>query len=564
MTDLSAYITARPARDDWPRRNGRAQIPYGNTTLDCYSPSQLPNYLGAGWAGNASWEARCGLKGAGMRPGIAAMAAPLDVTADRQELAQLWDDAQIAGGRLNKANFGTAMHSAKRRIIRGQTPDVPEELRADCDAITQVLVDWGIQLHDNDSDEMFLINTELPTAGSADDFVTTSKHGGVFTLDLKTGQFKALPCAIQLSAYANSTHTADLIDDVVVLKTLGFAPNPEYGLILHAPLRTGKAEIKIVDLNEGYRLARQAIANHLLTLNQKRLVVEFRDVSKRLPAIEHPVEAVAVGEPGGGSPPAAPRPATVTPITNARTTKTAELTRRLTTLVTDTACTKADVSESWPAAAPTLKQSGHTADTLDRIEGMVLMLEMANGLDSPLMVDVQTIIGRLKALPSDLYDDVNAKAKALTPPIPNVEHGKPTAGDICRLDALVTEGERTAAQRLVTLVDHLSPISDTDAAALVAWATEQRNQELTTADTDSLTTLTHLETERVTALAALHQTGPDDLTAHLIDTCGSRTDAVKAGKRLAERHGLPKPGSTGDIAANRVLAALVIATPGET
>jgi hypothetical protein len=108
---------ARPSRDDWPRKGGRVVVEHDGQTLECYSPSNLPNYLGAGFSAPA-WSARCQAKGAGLRPDLAIMAAPLDIAADKAELDRLAEQMAEAGGRSAAANRGTAMHSAIRRLLR--------------------------------------------------------------------------------------------------------------------------------------------------------------------------------------------------------------------------------------------------------------------------------------------------------------------------------------------------------------------------------------------------------------------------------------------------------------
>ena len=108
---------ARPARGDWPRKAGRIIVEHDGQTIECYSPSSLPSYLGGGFSA-PTWSARCAAKGAGMRPDLAVMAAPLDIAADKHELDGIVAQLEEAGGRSAAANRGTAMHSAIRRLLR--------------------------------------------------------------------------------------------------------------------------------------------------------------------------------------------------------------------------------------------------------------------------------------------------------------------------------------------------------------------------------------------------------------------------------------------------------------
>ncbi len=129
---------------------------------------------------------------------------------------------------------------------------------------------------------------------------------------------------------------------------------------------------------------------------------------------------------------------------------------------------------------------------------------------------------------------------------------------MAQLIGWIEAAEKQGAERLAQLVNHLSPLSEADAAAYVAWATEMRDEPLTAATADSLATLDDLEAERVMALAELHEAGIADLVAHLVDVTGSKSKALATGKKMAALHDLPNVASTADIANDRMLTALVV------
>ena len=278
---------ARPSRDDYPRDR------YGRVTLDgvaLYGPSSLPNYLGAGFSAPA-WAARHQAKGAGLAPWLGIKAAPLDPTGDRAELDAIVSEMEIAGGRQAAADRGTATHSAVRRLWHGIEPDVPEPMAADIEAIRNTFVAWGLRCVDG-WDERFVICHDLPTGGTADAFVTCDTLDGVIVADVKTGSVKPLDCAIQLAAYAHSTHSWDGVNDP---EPLPFQIRTDIGLIIHAPWGKGQCTIIAVDLVEGYRLAQLAVAAHKETLNSGRVVIKDLTPYADTPAVSPSADSQPVG-----------------------------------------------------------------------------------------------------------------------------------------------------------------------------------------------------------------------------------------------------------------------------
>lgn len=536
---------ARPARSDWPRKNGRIVVEHDGQRLECYSPSALPSYLGGGFHA-PTWAARCQAKGAGLRPDLAIMAAPLDVSADKDELDRLVAEMEVAGGRMAAANRGTAMHSAIRRLLRGLEPEMPEGCEADIAAIRAELDAWGIKLVP-DMDEVQLFNPHLPACGQVDAIVRCERlDGRAIVLDHKTGSFKPLDCAMQFSAYAQATHLATLdAEGAVMLERLPFELGADIGLVLHAPWGKGTARIVPVDLVEGWRLAHLAVAAHRETLDSGRVVI--KDLGSRVP----PRTVEPSSEAPGSVPASPPDPAPRIPTLHARI---GDLRRRLIRIVEQGAATRPEIVALMTEAGlpPLTDIDAHTDATVDNWEGIVMVLEMALAPED-LADRITDTLTRLRALPVDLLAHAEVRAKELDPPVPNLESGKATALDLDRLDEVLAPIELLHAERVATVTRHLADFDEAEADSLVIWATEQRDDyESSTTDVASLD---NLEADRVIGLCAAY--GAGDLVEALKATAAPK-QLLDIARPLAEAHGLPRPRSGRDIASDRLLAGLVL------
>jgi hypothetical protein len=523
---------ARPLRDDWPRKGGRIIVQDDGQTIECYSPSALPSYLGGGFSA-PTWSARCAAKGAGLRPDLAVMAAPLDIAADKHELDAIVAQLEEAGGRSAAANRGTAMHSAIRRLLRGLEPEMPDECQADIDAIRAVLDEWGIVLVDG-MDEVQLFTPPLPGCGQADAIVTSTKVGpGRIVADAKTGSFKPLDAAIQMSVYAHATHTCQLVDDAVQLTELDEPFRADIGLVLHAPYGKGQARIIAVDLIEGWRLAQLAVAAHRETLDSGRVVI------KDLPP---------------SAPTAAKTPQIDPPAGPSLHARVGDLRRRAKVLAEQGLLTSDEAMKMCAdtGVPPLTQPDQQTADTLDVWEGFVATVEL--GLSTYGRTD--DYLRRLKALPVDLLAHATMRAKELDPPVPNLTAGKVTGPDLDRLEAVLAPIELVHAERVATVTQHLAELDDGADVAVVEWATEGRDTPSTT-----VLDLDNLEAERVIALC--HTYTIDDLE-QAIRQIGTAAKAKAIAKQVAARHQIPLPTSARAIASDRVLAGLVLTNANST
>lgn len=537
---MSDYIK----RDRWGRPLIPNPLPDGKAVAH-QRPSSIASKI-ADRYNLELWSQRMVAKGIAEREDLLSLAHALDPedSDDKRQLNDVVKKAKEAARSSQGANTGTALHSYVRQVNAGQevTP-LPAHAPA-INAYKRAIDAHGI---DPSLLEQFVVWPDKLIAGSCDIFGTY--QGAMRVLDLKTGKhnpadWSLMEYAAQLACYANATHTWDG-NNAEPLPEI----DTEVGIIIWLPAGGDICELIEVDLVKGARYVDLALE---VQAAQKDKKIGTK-VATPAATQSAPPEVEAT------SPAQAPQS-----LASPRTQKIGELRGRLRILVDTTDCTTDDVKESWPEGAPPLTDENHTDESLNVIEGMVMLLEMAHGIDKPQATTVEAIIERLQVLPSDIFADVQAGAKALEPQVPNLRSGKATEADIARLMPLVEYGEMAAAERLAQLVNHLSPLDEAQADAIVAWATEQRSTPLKTAGVPALKTLDDLEAERVMALAELYEADPDDLGAWLIDVCGSKSAALASGKEIARRHDWPKPKSSADLAENRVLAALTATAAKET
>ncbi len=491
------------------------------------------------------WQKRMLIVGATKRQDLLALADTLDPydKGDKQKLNRIATEMQEAAGSKDRANIGTALHSYTEQIDAGAKVEPLPQFVDDLNAYTACLVKHRIEI-DPQWMERFVVWPDKRIAGSADRYAMW--NGRMVVVDLKTGKsdpaaFSMISQATQLASYANATHawdgeTADPLPEI----------DTEVGLILWLPAGEGRAELIEVDLTEGARLVDLALDVYWSRKNKA--------LGRTLPDPRTGQVETAAERGGGGLATAEVPPEAVTrpPIS--------QLVDRLNILIEFTGCTRADVGASWPQGAPGLLADGHTDDTLARIDHMIDRLEWDHHLTQPEQADVDQSIARMRALPTDLLAGIGQLNKKLETPVPNPTIGTVTVAQLETLNEWIDGAEIEGQNRLAQLVNHMSPLSETDADAIIAYATETRDLPIPTATSDNLAELDNLEAERVMALAELHEAGVDDLVAHLVDVTGSKSKALTAGKQMAALHELPAPRSTAEIAEDRLLVALVTST----
>lgn len=260
-------------RDQW----GRPRVPNPlnpTETLVCHRPSGVAKRFLTSTYALEQWSKRMVLKGAGLRPELAQQAAVLDVKEDRDVLQDLATQAMETAGSARKATIGTTIHAVLESILLGDPVEIPPDLQANIDAIRACLLYWGIEVVPGWV-EAFVINADLPAAGSADAIVTLPGHDLPLIFDLKTGgdprhYTRPLEYAVQAAIYANATHSwrgtgTDLIAMPEVDKTKA--------LILWAPSEEPTAELIALDIAEGAKAAQLAMEVAQVRIRPRRLVL---------------------------------------------------------------------------------------------------------------------------------------------------------------------------------------------------------------------------------------------------------------------------------------------------
>ena len=511
-------------------------------TLPCMRPSSIgKKFLTESYAIDA-WRKRVILTGAARTVDIIEQAAPLDVKADKAVLDRLVDEAYKAGGGETNANRGTARHSWLELILTGRLDEtqVPSNIAADVEAIRRCLDEHGVRLVD-DWSEQFVICPELPAAGSPDAYVTSHLGAGTMVLDLKTGEkdprgySSPLEHALQLATYARAAWSwpGPYTDAAGQLRAHPLRPTPadmnlDVGLILWAPLDTGRAEIIGIDLAEGWRMLELALrVRDEGRRNERRFVV---------PLTTHAPVGNAVGFE-----------------TSTLAQRIVACRRRLADVVKLTSLTRSCVGDMWPAGVPSLKTpSFHTDDTVTAVEGWVDELEDDLGLQVADPAEVAAWAARIDALPTDLLAEVTSSAQAAG--VPNLRSRGVRRRHLEALEPHVVEATSEALDRKAAthkVLDDLPDDAQGSAAAIVVrLATEDRGVQ-------SLFELTALEHRFVYAIATAVLAEADLSTAGLESFFGGKRKAIDAARPVAERFGVKAPRSCGALAADSRLAALV-------
>lgn len=172
------------------------------------------------WEGAATfltqWQQRHIVRGAGMRPDIAMIAAALDIKEDREELNRMAVRLGEVSGADIAANLGTAVHAAHEH-----SPSGVEWAEMYETAISTCLESLGITVVENEKK----VFHSLGYAGTIDD-VCRKGDGDLFVGDLKNGkQIGRRHIISQLSMYAHALR-----------ETVSDSVDTRYGLLVHMPV----------------------------------------------------------------------------------------------------------------------------------------------------------------------------------------------------------------------------------------------------------------------------------------------------------------------------------------
>ena len=205
----------------------------------------------------AAWGKRMTALGLAVRPDLLAMIQTTDAT-DKKALDRLCESASEAGGATARRDLGTALHKMFEQscVTPGYKP--PATYQADITAIHTTLREAGLQVVDECSELMVVIDKHQ-IAGMADLIVERISDGELFIADLKTGSsvaYGALGWAIQLSIYANADNiyiqgaAVDGSDDLRAPMPL---VNKQQAFIIHCEPESGSCDLHTLNIERGFQ-----------------------------------------------------------------------------------------------------------------------------------------------------------------------------------------------------------------------------------------------------------------------------------------------------------------------
>ena len=241
-------------RDQWGRYKvlppkGKKPVGYSRATTIAKALDDTSNL--------AAWGKRMTALGLAVRPDLLAMVQTTDA-ADKKALDRLCESASEAGGATARRDIGTALHKMFEQscITPGYKP--PATYAADITAIHQTLREAGLQVVDECSELMVVIDKHQ-IAGMADLIVERISDGELFIADLKTGssvQYGALGWAIQLSIYANADNIyiqGAAVDGSEDLRAPMPAVNKQQAFIIHCEPESGSCTLHTLNIERGFQ-----------------------------------------------------------------------------------------------------------------------------------------------------------------------------------------------------------------------------------------------------------------------------------------------------------------------
>jgi hypothetical protein len=266
-------------RDQWGRYKvlppeGKKPVGYARATTVAKALDDTSNL--------AAWGKRMTALGLAQRPDLLAMVQTTDA-ADKKALDRLCDSASEAGGATARRDLGTALHKMFEQscVTPGYKP--PATYAADITAIHQTLREAGLQVVDECS-ELMVVLDRFQIAGMADLVVERISDGELFIADLKTGSsvaYGALGWAIQLAIYANADNIyiqGSEADGSADARAPMVTVNKQQALIIHCEPESGACDLHTLDIGKGFAALGTAISVRDWR-KQKKLLVPFEGTS---------------------------------------------------------------------------------------------------------------------------------------------------------------------------------------------------------------------------------------------------------------------------------------------
>jgi hypothetical protein len=252
----------------------------------------------------AAWGKRMTALGLAVRPDLLAMIQTTDTT-DKKALDRLCDSASEAGGATARRDLGTALHKMFEQscITPGYQP--PPTYAADIQAIHTTLREAGLQVVDECS-ELMVVLDRYQIAGMADLVVERVSDGELFIADLKTGSsvaYGALGWAIQLAIYANANNIylqGPEADGSADARAPMVDVNKQQALIIHCQPESGACDLHTLDIGKGFEALETAISVREWR-KQKKLLLPFEGTSsvesRSMVALDGPAAGPMTPEP---------------------------------------------------------------------------------------------------------------------------------------------------------------------------------------------------------------------------------------------------------------------------
>jgi hypothetical protein len=252
----------------------------------------------------AAWGKRMTALGLAVRPDLLAMIQTTD-SQDKKALDRLCDSASEAGGATARRDLGTALHKMFEQscITPGYQP--PPTYAADITAIHTALREAGLQVVDECS-ELMVVLDRYEIAGMADLVVERVSDGELFIADLKTGSsvaYGALGWAIQLAIYANADNIylqGPEADGSADARAPMVDVNKDQALIIHCQPESGACDLHTLDIGKGFEALETAISVREWR-KQKKLLLPFEGTSsvesRSMVALDGPAAGPMTPEP---------------------------------------------------------------------------------------------------------------------------------------------------------------------------------------------------------------------------------------------------------------------------
>ncbi len=288
-------------RDQWGRYKvlppeGKKPVGYARATTVAKALDDTSNL--------AAWGKRMTALGLAVRPDLLAMIQTTD-SQDKKALDRLCDSASEAGGATARRDLGTALHKMFEQscVTPGYQP--PPTYAADITAIHTALREAGLQVVDECS-ELMVVLDRYQIAGMADLIVERISDGELFIADLKTGSsvaYGALGWAIQLAIYANADNIylqGAEADGSADARAPMVDVNKQQALIIHCQPESGACDLHTLDIGKGFEALETAISVREWR-KQKKLLLPFEGTSsvesRSMVALDGPAAGPMTPEP---------------------------------------------------------------------------------------------------------------------------------------------------------------------------------------------------------------------------------------------------------------------------